>query len=675
MNIETNGKVTAEHLGRDAYLYVRQSTPKQVIENIESTKRQYGLKSRALTLGWDESRIHVIDSDQGQSGASQERDGFRYLVSEVGLGRAGIVMGLEVSRLARNSIDWHRLLEICALTGTLILDEEGVYDPAHFNDRLLLGLKGTMSEAELHIIRSRLQGGMRAKARRGELKLRLPIGFVHDLHNRIVLDPNSRIQESVRLLFDVFRRVGTACRVVREFNKRSLLFPSQVFSGPQKGEIIFQPLTFSRAMQVLKNPRYAGVYAYGMRVQCFAGENRKPRVKYLPRERWQAFIKEAHDGYLSWQEYEENLRRLRENCEKASLAKKGAPREGPALLQGLAVCGVCGCRMSVRYHSRRGNERSPDYLCAGKEKHLLRPYCQTISGQGIDELIASILVDRMRPAALEVTLGVQDELRARFEEADNLRHKHVEQAQYEMECAKRRYMAIDPHNRLVADALEADWNQAIRAYREAQDVYERQRAQDQGVISQEQRQKIIALCADFDKLFKSNSTTDRDRKRMVRLLIEDVTLTKSQKILVQIRFKGGMHETHELSLPKAAFEECKHSPEVISEIDNLLDEHSDSQVAEILNQKGLLSGTGKSFDSRRVSIIRRTYNLRSYFYRLREQGFSTLKELSQRHNVQRTTIYRWRKQGRFKAVRYDDVGRYLYQPLSESNTMNIGGAV
>ena len=236
-------------------------------------------------------------------------------------------------------------------------------------------------------------------------------------------------------------------------------------------------------------------------------------------------------------------------------------------------------------------------------------------------------------------------------------------------------MAIDPHNRLVADALEADWNQAIHSLREAQDVYKKQHEIDQSLISQEQRTKIVALCADFDRLFKSNTTSDRDRKRMVRLLIEDVTIIKNQNILVQIRFKGGMYETHEIALPKNAFEEWKHSPEVIAEIDRLLDEHTDSQVADVLNQKGLLSGTGKSFDSRRVSKIRRSYNLRSYFFRLRKKGLLTIKELCHRHQVQRYTVYKWRSQGRLKALRYDDVGRYLYDPILINITMSTGGAV
>jgi len=314
MSTETNTKIQARHLQRNAYLYVRQSTLRQVFENTESTKRQYALRQRAVVLGWPLERIIVIDTDLGQSGASAvDRVGFQRLVTEVGLGRAGIVMGLEVSRLARNNTDWHRLLEICALAETLILDEDGIYDPAHFNDRLLLGLKGTMSEAELHVLRARLRGGILNKARRGELEMRLPIGFVYDGEGRERLDPDARIQGAIRQLFQEFRRTGSATATVKNFRTQGLQFPRRAFRGPRQGEILWGELEHSRVLWVLHHPRYTGAFCFGRTRQRKRPDGRL-HCQRLPTEEWTALIRDAHEAYISWEQFEENVRRLRENA-------------------------------------------------------------------------------------------------------------------------------------------------------------------------------------------------------------------------------------------------------------------------------------------------------------------------------------------------------------------------
>ena len=334
-------KVTASHLSRDAYLYVRQSTPRQVFEHGESRRRQYALRERAVALGWPSERIIVIDSDQGLSGADRDREGFQRLVAEVGMGRAGIVLGLEVSRLARNSTEWHRLLEICALSETLILDEDGVYDPGDFNDRLLLGLKGTMSEAELHMMRARLRGGLLNAARRGELKVALPVGLVYDPLGHVVLDPDEQVQHSLRLLFDTFTRTGSACATVKHFREEQLLFPHRARNGPNMGELRWKPLRASRVLKVLHNPRYTGAFAFGR-----SRSRRRPgggvEHRLVPREEWTVLLRDAHPGYITWGRFEENERRLRDNAQAYGVERRGAPREGLALLQGLAVCGVCG---------------------------------------------------------------------------------------------------------------------------------------------------------------------------------------------------------------------------------------------------------------------------------------------------------------------------------------------
>jgi DNA invertase Pin-like site-specific DNA recombinase len=662
--MDTNSKVTPQHLTRNAYLYVRQSTLRQVVENSESTKRQYDLRRRAIALGWNDSQVHVIDCDLGESGASTSRDGFRSLVTDVSLGRAGIVMGLEVSRLARNSSDWHRLLEICAFSATLILDEEGIYNPANFNDRLLLGLKGTMSEAELHLIRARLFGGMLNKAKRGELRLRPPVGYVYDPHNKIVKDPDKRVRSAIDMFFETFRRLGTAGATVKHFKKQGLTFPKRMFHGPKKGDIIFGPLTPSRANQILHNPRYAGAYAYGLRQQIPRGLDAQPLIKFVEQEQWKAFIKDAHAGYISWDEHAEILTRLAENSPDRGNTRKYTPREGPALLQGIVVCGRCGQKMSIRYHTRRGKLASPDYICVQSSDSKL---CHSIPGHGVDILIGQILLQRMSPMTIELALAVQNELLAKFEETDRLRYQHVECSRHEMDTAKKRYMAIDPNNRLVADELESDWNNKIRSYRDTLDEYQRRKTEDQNKITADQRRRVLELATDFPRLWQSPTTEDRDRKRMVRLLISDVTLTKGDsEIKVQIRFTGGATEEHSLARPRSACEEMRHSPEVLAEIDRLLDDHTDGEVAEILNQKGLVSGTGLKFDGRRVQKTRRAYKIASRQTRLERAGRFTIRELCEKYGIYRGKIYELRKAGKLKAYRYDDVGRYLYELVDDS---------
>jgi DNA invertase Pin-like site-specific DNA recombinase len=372
-------KVKPDHLKRNAYLYIRQSTLRQVLENAESTFRQYDLRQAAVALGWPIERIMVIDSDQGQSGATAaDREGFQRLVTEVSLGRVGIVLGLEVSRLARNSADWHRLLEICGLTDTLILDEDGVYDPGHYNDRLLLGLKGTLSEAELHVIRARLPGGILNKARRGELQSPLPVGFIYNSEGRPILDPDQQVQECLRFFFDTFRGTGSACGVVKAFRRKQLRFPQRLKKGPHKGELEWGALMYSRAVNILHNPRYAGAFVYGRYGTRLKPDGKETHTK-LPKEQW-ILLKDVHPGYVSWEQYEQNVQRLQENARAHGHDRRISPaREGPALLQGLAVCGRCGSRMTVRYHMRQ-RKLIPEYVCQSDGADHIISVCQRLSG-------------------------------------------------------------------------------------------------------------------------------------------------------------------------------------------------------------------------------------------------------------------------------------------------------
>lgn len=666
-------KVTAAHLGRNAYLYVRQSTIRQVFENTESTQRQYALRQRAVALGWPPDRIIVIDDDQGQSGASAaERQGFQRLVAEVGMGHAGIVLGLEVSRLARNCTDWHRLLEICALTGTLILDEDGVYDPAHFNDRLLLGLKGTMSEAELHVLRARLRGGILNKARRGELRGPLPVGFVYDANNRVVLDPDRQIQETIRTFFRTYRQAGSLLGVVKAFRRDGILFPRRVRNGPRRGELVWSELGHGMALVVLHNPRYAGAYFFGRTRQRKRGDGHVISSR-LPRGQWQVLLPGTHEGYISWEDYEENQRRLRE-CAQAhgQDRRKSPPREGPALLQGLAICGVCGNRMTVRYHTRDGHQ-APDYVCQRKGIETGVPICQSIPGVSIDEAIGSLLIDTVTPVALEVALSVQEELRSRLEEMDRLRRQHVERARYEADLAQRRYMQVDPGNRLVAASLEAEWNAKLRAMNEAQEEYERRRNEDHQRIDGEQRTRIMALATDFPRLWRDPQTADRERKRMVRLMLEDVTLRKDAEILLHVRFKGGAAKTITLPIPPRSWEAWQTDELVIAEMDRLLDDHTDGQIAAILNEKGFRSGMGSSFHGRLVRRLRKDYHLRSQYERLRAAGMLTRDEIAEILHISGNTVNQWRKSGLLKARAYDDKNTCLYEPPgAETRAKNQG---
>jgi len=666
-------KVAPSHLQRDAYLYVRQSTLRQVVENTESTQRQYALRERAIALGWPIERVLVIDNDQGQSGATAaDREGFQHLVAEVSLGNAGIVLGLEVSRLARNNSDWHRLLEICALTDTLILDEDGLYNPGQFNDRLLLGLKGTISEAELHVLGARLRGGILSKARRGELKTPVPVGLVHDPQDRVVLDPDRQVQDALRALFAAYDRTGSACATVKYFREHGLLFPRRLRRGVRKGQLVWATLVHSRVLQVLHNPRYAGAFYYGRTRSCRSRDGRDS-CKRLPPDQWHTLLPEAHAGYITWEQYQRNQRALRESAQaRGRDRRQGPPGEGPALLQGLVLCGVCGQRMTVRYHIRKAG-LVPSYVCQREGIERTERICQTIPGLGIDAAIGTLLLDMLTPLTLEVALAVQQELQQRLDEADRLRRQHVERARYEADLARERFLQVDPKNRLVADALEADWNDRLRALTEAQEHCEQQRQADRAGLDQQSRSRILALTTDFPKLWKDPQTPERERKRMARLLIEDVTLIRGEQITVQVRFKGGAVRTLNLLLPQPAWATWQTNPEVVAEVDRLLNDHTDARIAELLNERGWHSGKGRTFTRKIITQIRYQYHLRSRFDRLREAGMLTQAEIADQLGVHRTTVHDWRRSGLLKAHASNDKPEYLYEPVGANGPLKQQG--
>ncbi len=643
-------KVTPRHLEHDAYLYIRQSTPRQVLENTESTQRQYALRDRAVALGWPLDHIHIIDCDLGKSGSqSAGRDGFQKLVSEVALGKAGLVMGLEVSRLARNSADWHRLIELCSLAGALILDEDGIYDPANFNDRLLLGLKGTMSEAELHFLKARMRGGMINKARRGELEMRPPVGLVYRDDSVLILDPDAEVQAAMRLVFETFDRTGSAMQTAKLFHQQGLRFPRRIRKGLNKGELHWVRAAHSRILQVLHNPRYAGAFVYG-RVRTRLLPDGKHRTTKVPRSEWQFVIPGIHAGYLTWEQFEANQKRLAENALGFGGARKAGPaREGPALLQGRVICGVCGERMSIHY-SIVSHQVAPTYVCQEASIRRAEKVCQRVPGSVVDHAISNLLLELMQPLTLQVALAVQQEVEARVTETDSLRRKHVERAQYESELARRRFMKVDPDNRLVADSLEAEWNIKLRILAEAQEQYEQQTQKQRVLIDSQTREQLLSLAQDFPRVWNDPAVEPRERKRILRLLVEDVTLINGERIQVHVRLRAQIRKT---------------TPEVVAEINALLDHYCDRETAEILNQRGRRTWQDEPFNLKKIAHVRQAFHLQCRYNRLRARGLLTAKEMSVRHGVTSTTIHLWAREGRLQKYRYDNVRRCLYEPLEQ----------
>jgi DNA invertase Pin-like site-specific DNA recombinase/DNA-binding transcriptional MerR regulator len=654
------GKVTSSRLRRDAYLYVRQSTMYQVIHNTESARRQYDLKSRAVALGWQSAQVHVIDIDQGSSGASAaDRAGFQQLVAEVSLGRAGIVLGLECSRLARDNADWQQLIKICAINGTLICDEDGLYDPADPNDRLILGFKGQVSEFELHYLQARMRGGLLAKAARGELALPLPAGLAYDAAGNVTLDPDAGVRAAVTRVFTLFEQTGSASAAVKAFRREGLTFPSRDHPG---GELCWKPLLHDRVLDILHNPRYAGAYCYGRTAHRSSGG--KPRTTARPREEWTTLIPGAHDGYITWPQFEANQATLAANAAaRGGDRTAGPPREGPALLQGLVLCGRCGRRMSVSYHKRCNGTLVPDYTCQREGISTGTPACQDICGSGIDTAVAALVLETLTPLAIETALQVTAQLQANAAQADAARATHVQRARHAADAARRRYLAVDPDNRLVADALEADWNNRLRDLRDAEDDYQRARQQAAGPLTDDQLARIRALAADLPALWNNPATSMKDRKRLIRLLVTDVTLLKDgDTISAHVRLSGGQHHTLAVPRPLTAWEAHTTPEATITLISKLLDEHPYTEVAAILNERGITGGWGRPCTAHSVAALCRARGIPSHAERLRAAGYLTATETAARLGVTVQAITKWQRAGLLSGRRTDGRGTCLFPP-------------
>ena len=632
-------KIAPHHLEREACLYVRQSSLRQVMQNTESTRRQYGLRQRATALGWPAERIRVIDEDQGKSGAySGNRSGFRDLMGSIAAGEVGIVLGLEVSRLARDNADWHQMLRIAGIANTLILDETGIYDPNDGNDRLLLGVKGTISEFELQGIKARLLGGQRSAAARGALKMRLPVGLAYNDRDEVVLDPDRSVVDAVRLVFDRFRRMGSAKAVAQWMHRENIELPARPRSGPANGELRWALPRVSQVSRILSNPRYAGAYVYGRRQVKWRADGTERR-HVVPMEDWRVCIPDAHVGFIDLEEYLRNQATLTSNAAafRPSGARTAAPREGAALLQSRVICGRCGRRMGMQYNRALPHRNRPAryfYVCNEEMVRYGRRVCQSMRGDLVDAGISRFVIDALNRKNIDLALAVQEQVEAEFAEADAQRAARIGAFRYEADLARRRFFEVDPANRLVAASLEADWNERLRELEEACREREARAAARELELSERQVERIRDLARDFERVWNAAQTGNADRKRLLGHLIEDATLTRDGcEVTIGLRMRGGRSLTLEpLHLPKPMAQIRKTPPETVAAVDRLLETHGDEGAARELNAMERRNWKSERYTAKGVGRIRRAYGLPSYLERktkrLREQGFGTAAEVA-----------------------------------------------
>jgi DNA invertase Pin-like site-specific DNA recombinase len=591
-------KVTDRHLERLAMVYVRQSTRQQVTDHGESTRLQYGLVERAVALGWPASRVLVIDEDLGKSGASAAgRMGFQRLVTEITMGHVGLVVGIEMSRLARSGADWYQLLELCALAGALLADADGVYDPVDYNDRLLLGLKGTMSEAELHLLKQRMLAGKQAKARRGELAIALPTGYVRHPSGEAVLDPDEQVQTVVRLVFSKFAELGTLHGVLHWLVDHDVQLGMRVRAGPDKGELVWRRPNRMTLQNILHSPVYAGIYAYGRRrVDPRRQRPGRPSTGRVvrPADQWLVQLPDRLPAYISVEHYHANLARLAANAARADTP--GVVRAGSALLSGLARCGRCGRRMTVRYHVRRQTTQ-PEYVCARQQTDYgAEGRCQALSGAGVDALVVEQLLSALAPAAIEVSVRAAEQVEAERAELEQIWQQRLERAQITADRARRCYRLAEPENRLVVRQLEADWEAALAAQQQLREDYDRFIGTRPCTLTAAEQQAITALASDLPGLWAAPTTTDADRKQLLRALVEQVTITvvgTSERVEAAVTWAGGQ-TTHGTTIrPVARLDQLSTYPQLRERVHQLAARgHRAKAIADQLHAEGFRPAKG-----------------------------------------------------------------------------------
>jgi DNA invertase Pin-like site-specific DNA recombinase len=652
-----NSKVRSSHTHRAAIIYIRQSHPSQVENNRESTARQYALVEKAMALGWDRSQVTTIDEDLGLSGkVFVKRSGFDHLNAEVALGRVGILLGLEVSRLARSNADWYRLLDMCAITDTLLADSDGVYHPALFNDRLILGLKGTMSEAELHVLRQRLDGGLRNKAARGELRRALPVGLIWgEKEGEVRFHPDEAVTGCMRTIFAKFTELGSARQVWLWFRSEKLSFPQHpsgiVPTLANCHQLRWGSPTYIAIHNVLRNPVYAGVYVYGKtRNECYVDEDGtvRKRIRTLPREEWSVFLPGHHEGFLDWATFEANQMRLQSNI-RAELHQAGrALREGSALLQGLAVCGKCGRRLRIAYE---GTNAVPRYYCENNEIAGGRGFrCLSVGGLTIDQAVTNAFLEALTPAALEATALAVQQLESNQDAALSQWRLEVERARYEAERAERQYKAVDPENRLVARGLEKEWETRLQNLAAAEAELLHREQQRPRTLTEEEQQRINHLGSDLRLVWTAPTTTDRDHKELLRTLLEEVILhveRQESRADLTLRWRGGM--ITKLDVPLKRFQ--AHGPttdeDTLSLLRRLAAHYPDEVIAGILNRQGRKTAYGERFSALQVGSLRRYHEI-PRFIPAEESPGGELLPISQAAKilgVAASTLHRWLKAG------------------------------
>jgi excisionase family DNA binding protein len=645
--MSSHQKITERHRQRRAVVYVRQSTLVQVERNTESAQRQYALRDRAIDLGWPAASVAVVDEDTGRSGASTDgRIGFKELVAEVGLGHVGLILALEVSRFARSSADWHQLIDLCALTGTLIADSDGIYSPADFNDRLLLGLKGTMSEAELHLIRARLDGGLRSKAQRGELRMHLAVGFDRDDDGRIVLSADEQVRHAIKRVFELWRRLGTARQIVGE-----LLADGQKLPRRRVGErrVRWATANYAAVHDFLTNPSYAGAFVFGRTRQekrLDAEGNVKVTTIEVPIEEWSVCLPEHHPGYVSWEEYLATRQRLRSNVRPRGEGG-GAAREGGALLQGLLRCGRCGRKMQVAYSGRDG--RRVRYACVrGHIFHGTESTCQTLGGGRLDKAIAAMFLEAVTPAGVAATTGAIAELEQQHEARMGGQRLALERATFEAERAQRQFDACEPENRLVARTLERKLEEALTSVEREQRALAALEHARPAPLSDHERRALARLARDLPKLWAAKTTSDRERKELLRTLVGEIVVTvrRPENIAdVELFWEGGARSELSVRLIRRGGESLRTDEDTVKLIGRLAVHHPDRQIAAVLNRQGRRTGTGLPFTESRVKHVRQKNAIRAAAPPDPNGSTVTVEHAAEELGVSTATIHRWLREG------------------------------
>ena len=634
----SHAKIQTNHRQRLAVIYIRQSSLQQLEKNLESQKRQYQLVERAQALGWPAARCRVIDKDLGISGAhSANRPGYQRLISMLALREVGLVLGLEVSRLARNSLDWYQLLELAAAFDVLIADEDGVYDPGEFNDRLLLGLKGTISEVELYQIRARLQRGRLNKAQRGELIGRLPVGIERDrVTQTIGLSADQSVRHALTHVFRLFRQQRSIRAVLRYLCRAQLELPHQTPQRRFGDDIRWQPPSYDALYALLTNPCYAGIYCYGRRQHQHDPLTQQAHVRRRPREDWEVFIPNHHPGYITLEAFEENQRMLADN--RSHLPHAGAPRRGPSLLQGIVYCQHCGRRMRVCYH-----HGAPYYTCDAEHRRYARPICNRASAKRVDALVEELFLKLVNAQTVSQSWSHQEKLREEANAIERHWQQKLQRLEYQADLARRRYEQVDPANRLVAQTLETEWNQCLEALNETQQAYKTQRPSPQDITStHEQMQTVIAQ---LRELWYGETLTTEEKKELLRCLVEQVFLEGHGKVIrARVGWYGGA--VSELDVPKYLFS----APDLYHRICNLAHTHTDAEIAAQLNQADVKTVKSKNWTPRRVMDFRLSNAIASGFtttaeLRLPETGYVTSAEAAEQLGVSQTTIQKWYRLG------------------------------